>query len=62
MADVKARSAKLYVERQKIEEQKQSLQAHAQQLANQCRALDLALMRTDGEIELLTAMQKEANG
>ncbi len=62
MADAKARSAKLYVKRQELEEQKQNLQTAAQQLANQSRGLDLALIRTDGEIELLTAMQKEANG
>lgn len=62
LADSQARSVKLYLQRQTIEEQKIQIQTHIQQLANQARLLDMDIFKLDGEIDLLEALVKDANG
>ncbi len=52
-------SVGLYLKRTQVEEQKQMLQAQANQLMQQGRMIDLELAKLDGKIEELTAMQAE---
>jgi hypothetical protein len=61
LADAKARSVKLYLRRQSLEEQKQQLQTHGQQLMNQARATDVELLKVDGEIDVLELLVKDAH-
>ena len=61
LADAKARSAALYLQRMKLEEQKQQHQVYGQNLLNQGRAIDMDMLKLDGEIGLLEKLAKESN-
>lgn len=54
LADAKARSVKLYLQRAALEQQRQHLTAEAS-------LTDQAMLRLDGEIELLDALITEAS-
>ena len=53
IADVQQRSVQLYLQRQEIEQQRQMVAASAQRC-------DQALIRLDGELDVLTRMKAEA--
>lgn len=52
LLDAQTRAMQLYLRRQEVEGQRQTLQQQAQ-------ALDVALVRTDGEIAVLNALIAE---
>lgn len=60
LADAHQRSVALYLKRNELEEQKAQLQNQGQYLMNQGRAIDMDLVKLDGEIKVLTALIKEA--
>lgn len=52
LTETHARATRLYLQRQQVEAQRQAI-------AQQAQALDLALVRTDGEVELLERLIAE---
>ncbi len=59
LADAETRARKLYTQRTQLEEQRQQIQVAAQQNAQQARAIDMELVKIDGETELLEKLIKE---